>query len=63
MGRNQGDEPRVFVQWDETKNEKSKDKTTLNVVEDEDPEIINDFDFVENDKNEEENDAQHVEDE
>uniref|UniRef100_A0A914MYY1 Cilium assembly protein DZIP1 N-terminal domain-containing protein n=1 Tax=Meloidogyne incognita TaxID=6306 RepID=A0A914MYY1_MELIC len=44
--------------------EKSKDKTTLDVVEDEDPEIINDFDFVENDKNEEEeNDVQHVEDE
>uniref|UniRef100_A0A915MDT4 Uncharacterized protein n=1 Tax=Meloidogyne javanica TaxID=6303 RepID=A0A915MDT4_MELJA len=44
--------------------EKSKDKTTLDVVEDEDPEIINDFDFVENDKNEEEeNDVQQVEDE
>uniref|UniRef100_A0A915NG98 Uncharacterized protein n=1 Tax=Meloidogyne floridensis TaxID=298350 RepID=A0A915NG98_9BILA len=47
--------------------EKSKDKDTLeliNVVEDDDPEIINDFDFLQNDKNEEEeNDVQHVEDE
>nr|CAD2176316.1 unnamed protein product [Meloidogyne enterolobii] len=44
--------------------EKSKDKTTLDVVEDEDPEIINDFDFLQDDKNEEEeNDVQHVEDE